>query len=329
MFFREPGAVFWAFGFPLLLTLALGVAFRNRPPDPVPVAVEDGLEAGALRDKLLACPAPCREPVQVRVLDKTEATRQLRTGKVALVVVPGAPLVYRLDESHPESRLARLVVDERLQRETGAAPLHEEQREPGARYVDFLVPGLMGSNVMSTGMWGVGFVIVDMRTKKLLKRMLATPMRRGDFLLSFVLMRMLFLALEIPVLIGFGWLFFDVRVHGSLALLALVLLVGALAFAGLGLLVASRAENTQTAGGLMNLVMLPMFMGSGVFFATSRFPDALQPVLRALPLTALNDALRAVMTEGLGVGAVLRELAVLMGWAVGTYLVALRLFRWR
>jgi ABC-2 type transport system permease protein len=159
--------------------------------------------------------------------------------------------------------------------------------------------------------------------------MLATPMRRTHFLLSFVIMRALFVLIEVPVLFAFGWLAFDVRIAGSWALLLGLSMMGALTFAGLGLLVASRAQNTQTVGGLMNLVMMPMFVGSGVFFATTNFPDVMQPYLRALPLTAVNDALRSVANQGAGVRDVAGPMAVLAAWGVVSFAAALKVFRWR
>lgn len=327
LFFREPSTLFWSFAFPVLLTVALGIAFRTRPPDPVFAAVEAG--RGAER---AAATLGARADVRAEVLAPEEARAALRTGRVSIVVVPGDPPVYRFDPTRPESRLARAVVDDLLQRAAGRAdaigPREERVTEPGSRYVDFLVPGLVGMNVMSTGMWGIGYTIVEMRSKKLLKRLVATPMRRGHFLLSFVLVRMLFLAVEVPLLLGFGVVAFDLPVRGPVAVLALVAGLGALAFAGLGLLVASRARNTQTVGGLINLVMLPMFVLSGVFFSSANFPAALQPLIRALPLTALNDGLRAVMNEGAGLAGVLPQLALLAGVGVATFAIALRAFRW-
>ena len=201
--------------------------------------------------------------------------------------------------------------------------------EPGSRYIDFLIPGLIGMNVMSSGMWGIGYVVVEMRTRKLLKRLVATPMSKAQFLASFVFMRALFLFLELPILLGFGWLAFQVGVAGSLPLLLGVSVLGALSFAGIGLLVASRAQNTQTVSGLINLVMLPMFVASGVFFSTARFPDAVQPFLRALPLTALNDALRAVMIDGAGLRGILGPVSLLTATAALSFTLALRSFRWR
>ena len=254
-------------------------------------------------------------------------------GKVELVVVPGEPRTYRYDETRPEARLARLLVDDRLQRAAGRADptrvADDRVTEPGARYIDFLVPGLLGMTLMSSSMWGIGYVIVELRTKKLVKRMLATPMRRSDFLLSFVVMRALFVIVEVPVLVGFGWIAFGVRVTGSPLLVLLVSLVGALCFAGLGLLVSSRAQNTQTVGGLMNLVMMPMFVGSGVFFSSAHFPDALQPFLRALPLTALNDSLRAVINEGAGLEAIARPVGLMAACGVVSFAAAVKVFRWR
>jgi len=332
LFFREPSALFWTFGFPVVLAVALGVAFRNRPPEPAHVAVADaaGAEPALARRTTAALQS---DRVKVTEEDADSARTDLRVGKVTLVVVPGDPRRYRYDETRPEARLARLLVDDRLQRAEGRRDatrvVDERVTEPGARYIDFLIPGLLGMTLMSSSMWGIGYLIVELRAKKLVKRMLATPMQKGDFLLSFVVMRAVFVLIEVPVLVAFGWLAFGVRVEGSLMLVFAVSLLGALAFAGLGLLVASRAQNTQTVSGLMNLVMMPMFVGSGVFFSSSNFPDAAQPFLHALPLTALNDALRAVMNQGAGASTIARSLIVLGLCGVVSFVAALRLFRWR
>jgi len=327
LFFREPSAVFWTFGFPILLSVALGVAFRNRPPEPVLAGVQAGPGAEELAAALSRAPQ-----VSVRVLSEGEVRAALRVGRVALVVVPGPPRAYAYDPTRPESRLARAGVDDALQRAAGRRdPVAVEELRvtaAGSRYIDFLVPGLIGVNVMSSGMWGIAWVIVETRQKKLLKRLVATPMRRGEFLLSFVFLRMMFLALELPILLGFSWVAFRVVMHGSLALFVAVAFLGALAFSGLGLLVASRARNSQTASGLINLVMLPMFILSGVFFSAARFPDAMQPFIHVLPLTALNDALRAIMNEGAGLAAVVPQISLLAVLAAVCFGLALRFFRW-
>src|SRR5881409_338355 len=327
-FYREPEAIFWVFGFPIVLAFALGIAFRNRGPGELRVAVLRGGGDSALAAALARAPG-----LTAAVLDSGEARLQLRTGRVALLVVPGDPVVYRYDSTRTESRLARLEADEVVQRTRGRADparvTDQRVTEPGSRYIDFLIPGLLGMNLMGSGLWGVGFSVVQARTKKLLNRFMATPMRRSHYLLSFVLSRLLFLFVEVAALIGFGWLMFGVGVRGSFGALALITVLGALSFAGLGMLVASRARTIEAVSGLMNLVMLPMWILSGTFFSYARFSDAMQPVVRALPLTALNDALRAVMIDGAPVLNLGAPLGVVTAWGVVSFAVALRIFRWR
>lgn len=327
-FYREPEALFWVFGFPIVLAFALGIAFKNRGPGALRVGVARGEGDSAAARTLETAPG-----LAAVVLDSVAARTALRTGRVALVVVPGDPVVYRYDSTRTESRLARLEVDEALQRERGRAdPVvvrDDRTTEPGSRYIDFLIPGLLGMNLMGSGLWGVGFTVVQARTKGLLKRFLATPMRKGEYLLSYMLSRLVFLVIEVAALIGFGWLVFDVGVRGSIAVLGLVTLIGAFSFAGLGLLVASRAKTVEAVSGLMNLVMLPMWILSGTFFSYARFPEALQPFVKALPLTGLNDALRGVMVDGASLAGVAAPVAVVAAWGALSFLVAVKIFRWR
>ncbi|HEV2749856.1 MAG TPA: ABC transporter permease [Gemmatimonadales bacterium] len=327
-FYREPEAIFWVFGFPIVLAFALGIAFRNRGPGELRVAVMGGPGDSAIIATLARAPG-----LSAVVLDSSQARLQLRTGRVALLVVPGDPVVYRFDSTRTESRLARLEADEALQRASGrvdpARVTEERVTEPGSRYIDFLIPGLLGMNLMGSGLWGVGFSVVQARTKKLLKRFMATPMRRSHYLLSFVLSRLVFLFVEVAALVGFGWWMFHVGVRGSLIAVAGITVLGSLSFAGLGMLVASRARTIEAVSGLMNLVMLPMWILSGTFFSYARFPDAMQPFVKALPLTALNDALRAVMIDGTAVTHLGVPLGIVSAWGLVSFVVALTIFRWR
>ena len=327
-FYREPEAVFWVFGFPIVLAFALGLAFRNTGPGKLQVGVAAGPGDSALVAVLDSSPR-----LVATVLDSATARTRLRTGRIALLVVPGDPLVYRYDTTRTESGLARLQVDEVVQRARGrkdvAAVRDDRVVAPGSCYIDFLIPGLLGMNLLGSGIWGVGFSVVQARQKKLLKRYMATPMKRSDYLLSFILSRLVFLIVEIGFLVGFGWLMFGVAVRGSLATLGGVAILGAFAFAGLGLLVASRARTIEGVSGLMNLVMLPMWILSGTFFSYSRFPDAMIPFVKALPLTALNDALRAVMIDGAALATLGAPLAIVIAWGAVSFVIALRIFRWR
>ncbi len=329
-FIREPEAVFWVFIFPVLLTAGLGIAFRNQAPARLPVVVVEGAEASRVAEAVGRSPA-----LSVRTLPDSAAMQALRTGKASLAILPGpaGSVSYRFDPDQPDARTARLEADDALQRAAGrtdpVSSSEQRVREPGSRYVDFVVPGLLGLNLMGSGIWGLGFAIVDARKKRLLKRLVATPMSRAQYLASFLLSRLTFLVLEIGVVLGFAVLVFGVPVRGSPLAVLGVCLLAALAFGALGLLIASRAQTIEGVSGLMNLVMLPMWIFSGVFFSATRFPDALQPAIQLLPLTAVNDALRGVLLEGASLPSVSGELAILAGWMLIGFALALRLFRWR
>ena len=325
-FYREPEALFWVFGFPILLAAGLGIAFRNRPPEVLKIAVvTQQLAAQVKQEKLL----------DVQELSQPAAEDALRTGKVALIVEPGSSgaVVYRYDDTNPDGRTARMLADRVVERAAGRAdpvPASDDyMREPGSRYIDFLIPGLLGMNLMGSAIWGLGFSIVDARRKKLMKRLIATPMPRAYYLLSFVFSRLLLLVIEVGALVGFGTLVFHVPLHGSLLVLAGLCVLGSLSFGALGLLLASRAQTIEAASGLMNLVMMPMWVMSGVFFSAQRFPDMVQPLIKALPLTALIDALRANMLQGATLGQVAGQAGLLGGWLVVSFVLALKLFRWR
>jgi len=326
---REPEAVFWVFVFPIVLAAILGLAFRSRPPEALPVAVVAGPRAAERLAILAAVPE-----LAPRTLPEAEARHALARARVVLVVSGDDDTpVYLVDPTRAECVTARLAADAALQHAAGRVDAFnartDEATAPGSRYVDFLVPGLLGMNLMGTGMWGIGFSLVVARSGNLLKRLVAAPARRSHLLGAQLVSRLLFLVPEAGVLLAFAHWVLGVPVHGSLLLLTAVSVLGALAFAGLGILTASRPRTIEGVSGLMNLVMVPMWIFSGIFFSTDRFPSAAQPFVQALPLTALNDALRAVMLDGVGLVALLPELAILGGWGIVAFVVSLKIFRWQ
>jgi ABC-type multidrug transport system permease subunit len=327
-FAREPEAVFWAFIFPILMSVTMALAFPGNGPKPAVVGIEPGTGAAAIRETLSHAPG-----VTVREIRPGDETRALREGEVHLLVVPTSPPTYRFDAARDESRVARLLVDDALKTAAGRGDPWSAREEPvqvaGSRYVDWLIPGIVGLTIMGTSMWGIGFSIVQSRMRKLLKRLVASPMRKSEYLLAQVGGRLVLLAPEAGVPLLFGVFVLGMPIRGSLVSLSIVCLVGALAFGSLGLLLASRARTFEAISGMMNLAMVPMWILSGVFFSSSNFPQAMQPAIQALPLTALNDALRSIVLEGSGLRDVSRELAVLAAWCIGGFALALRMFRWR
>jgi ABC-type multidrug transport system permease subunit len=345
---REPEVVFWVFVFPLLLAAGLGIAFRNKPADITSVVVIDG--AGA--QKTLAMlqnsaeksssnkssadksSANKNSTVRATVLDRDAALKAFHFGKYDLAIEsnPDGSYTYYYDPARPESVLSRAEIDAALQsaagRKDALTTSAQSSSEPGSRYIDFLIPGLLGMNLMNSGMWGVGFALVEMRQRKLLKRFVATPMRRSDFLLALTSSRLVLMVIEVGLLLSFGVLVFHMRVQGSILSVVLLGSLGAVTFGGVGLLTACRAQKIETVSGLINLVMMPMWIFSGVFFSYQRFPAITCPFIKALPLTALNDALRATILEGATLGSQSGRLLVLAVWGGVSFILALRWFRW-
>src|ERR1035438_1693785 len=336
---REPEVVFWVFGFPLLLAAGLGIAFRNKPADVTSVVVIDN--AGAQKTLAMLQSAPDKNnrtdkksAIQAAILDREAALKAFHFGKYDLAIESNADgsYTYYYDPARPESVLSRAEIDARLQSAAGRrdalATSSQSSSEPGSRYIDFLIPGLLGMNLMNSGMWGVGFALVEMRQRKLLKRFVATPMRRSDFLLALTSSRLVLMVIEVGLLLSFGVLVFHMRVQGSILSVIFLGSLGAVSFGGVGLLTACRAQKIETVSGLINLVMMPMWIFSGVFFSYDKFPAIAHPFIKALPLTALNDALRATITEGASLGSQSGRLLVLAVWGGVSFVLALRWFRW-
>ncbi len=331
-FYREPHAIFWVYGFPIILAVVLGLAFLGGEPNPPEVDIERAASESAVRgleEKLRAAGFK-----KVRVGTEAECRQRLRTGQTALVIVPtgGKRLVYVYDKTRSEAILAHYWVDSVLARdrlgESVPRPKEEFVTEPGSRYIDFLMPSLIGLNLMGGGLFGIGFVLVDMRVRKLFKRLLATPMNRSDFLLALLTSRLVFIIPEMAALFALA-LLWRVPVNGDPLTLIVVILLGTAAFDGIGLLIASRTDKTETVSGLINLTMLPMYLLSGTFFSSKHFPEVMQPFIQALPLTQVNEGLRAVMLEGHSLTDIAWRLGILAAWAVVTFVLALKWFKWR
>ncbi len=329
-FYREPAIVFWVFVFPLLMAVGLGVAFRSKAT-PVPVigvVVEEGEKPSKLERALLSS-----KKVRARPMPFSEAKRELARTKVDLVVDVKKRSRFYFDPKQDAGPVAKLITDDVIQEAAGRKDLVKSQDElvdeKGSRYIDFLIPGLIGMNLMGSSMWGVGFNLVVARKRKLLRRYAVTPMKRLHFLLSYFASRSLFLVVELTLLVAFGIAMFGTEVQGDYVSLFLASVLGAAAFAGISLMIGARLDNTETANGWMNFVQLPMYVLSGTFFAYERFPDWMHTPIEMLPLTALVNAVRSIYNEGASLIQLGPELGVLAFWCLLGFAVSLRTFRWQ
>jgi len=331
-FYREPGILFWVFGFPLLMALGLGIAFRQKQPTLPEVAVVQTEQSEAARALAQALTGSKR--LHARSLSMAEAERELAHARVDLVLEVGAGDVrYRFDPMQDRSPLARAVADDVVQTAAGRkSPLSTKDvngAQIGSRYIDFLIPGLIGLNLMGSSLWSIGYNLVVQRKRRLLRRFAVTPMNRSHLLLSYMVSRLLFLAMEVVVLVLFGIGLFGTHVQGSYLDLLLVSVLGGASFAGISLLIGARLENAEVASGWMNLVQLPMWVVSGCFFSYERFPDWTHRFIEALPLTALVNALRAIYNDGAAIAGLGPELLVLGLWGALPFSLALYTFRWQ
>jgi len=333
---REPEVVFWVFLVPLLLATSLGLAVRNKSAPSTSVVVIDG--AGARKTLAVlddsAKNSPALVKVQATVLDRDSAHKGFRLGKFDLAIESNSDGSYKYyyDPARPESVLSRAAIDAVLQAAAGRKNMlttsSQSATGPGSRYIDFLIPGLLGMSLMESGMWGVGFALVELRQRKLLRRFVATPMRRIDFLLALISSRLILNVIGGGLLLILGVLVFHLRMRGPIISVFLLTAVGALAFGGIGILAACRAQKVEGLSGLINLITMPMWIFSGVFFSYQRFPVGVQLLIKALPLTPLNDALRATITDGASLSSQTWRLLLLAIWGGISFTIALRSFRW-
>lgn len=330
-FTRQPEAVFWVYFFPILMVVVLGIAFRNQPVEVFKVDVADVPGAASVAKRLEENPQ-----IDLKILATDQCKRRLRTGKTSLIVSAKSETAneveYLFDPTRPGSLNSKSVVDQQLQRAAGRVDMVQttdiEFQEPGGRYIDFLVPGLLGMSLLGGGLWGVGFAVVDMRIRKLLKRFLATPMKKSHFMWGIIGSRLVYMIPQILLLIVFAWLVFGVKIYGSWLALVVIVLIGALEFCGIGMLIASRAKTIETVSGLMNLVILPLYTLSGIFFSYEQFPEPLHPFIKWLPLTPVIDALRAIWLDGASLTSQWYEIVIMSTWCILSFVIALLIFRW-
>lgn len=324
-FIREPAIVFWALIFPLATAYVLGMAFHENRVQSFKVAYTGTAEFPALeRDSLLT------DKVKFEIIQtgRAEAEDLLKKGHIKLFISEDkGGFTAHFDPADSEAARLFLLIDKQT-RKVDSLLKAEALEAGGFRYIDFLIPGLIAFGIMNSCLWGIGYSLIEFRMKKLLRRMVAAPMKKWEFMASHLIARLTLSGVESFLLAGFAYLLFDVTVSGSIIAFMILFIAGNLLFAGIAMLIASRANTTRSGNGLVNLVTLPMMVLSGIFFSYRNFPDEVVPIIEYLPLTVLTDAIRAVFNQAAGIADILPAAGGL--FAVGLLLFALgiKLFRW-
>ncbi|PJZ40993.1 ABC transporter permease [Leptospira kmetyi] len=348
-FYREPGILFWAFVFPIAMAGVLGIAFKNRGSEEVKIAILENsyqieelkkiLDSSSIEksdsnqsnDKTATTNPGSLPSLKFLILSKQDAIRDLKRGKLNVIVerTHDGKIHFSFDSDNPNGQRDYLLILAKIR--SGKTDLESQVDRldsKGTRYIDYLVPGMLAMGVMNSCLWGVGWNLIEMRMKKLLRRMSATPMNKLYFLLSFFFTRLIVTAVESAILLGFTLLTFENSFEGSIGAALLVYLAGNFAFACIGMFIGSRAAGSQVGNGLVNAVTFPMMVLSGIFFSYQNFPEVVLPFIRNLPLTLMADSLRAVFIEGAGLMFVIPTVISLLVYGIVFLFIGSRIFRW-
>lgn len=349
---REPEVLFWGIVFPILMAWGLGIAFSNKQDMTREIAlVRHTQTSETAKSKLLDIlehhPAgkkgeytmPLKNEklgnvtLTFRECTNEDARVMLKKGTVTLIIdETNGATQYNFDPANAEAQLLYQLVKGVVYNGAGYYSSHQQEIKPltvaGTRYIDFLVPGLLAMGIMFSCSWGISYVLIERRSKKLLRRMVATPMYKSNMLIALTSARFTMNIAESLLLFAFGWWYFDIQIQGSLLAFALLFVSGNIAFAGIAILISSRTGSSEVGNGLINAVTTPMMVLSGVFFSYHHFPEWAMPVIQNLPLTMLADGVRAVFNEGAGLMEVSKAIIVLSATGVITFIAGLKLFKW-
>jgi len=332
VFFREPSILFWAVLFPIIMAWVLGIAFSGKGESVRTVYVTGGEIPEVISgEKVYGEETGNPSRIKFRKTTEAEAIKAIKQGVIALYLeVDGDSITYHFDPVNSDAQLTHLILETGLhgtgtnENKTSIEPLQTK----GTRYIDFLVPGLIAFGIMNSCIWGIGWTLIETRMKKLLRRMVATPMRKSVFLSSHVATRIALGGFETLLLLIFSKLYFGTAITGSVAAFIVVFLAGIFAFSGIAVLISSRTAKTEAANGLVNLVTLPMMILSGIFFNYHNFPDWAIPIIQALPLTLLADSIRAVFIEAAGFTEIFKPVVILCVTGLATFTLGLKIYKW-
>jgi ABC-2 type transport system permease protein len=339
LYARDRAAMFWSFLFPLLMLFGFGVIFRSGGPSVVKlVRIAPSQESPRDQAFLRALE---ESHLKVETLDAAEAEKRWALGRTtAQLESVGAGYRLRLNSyliaqgqvAVQAANQAFLVAQARLNGSPEPERIPVVVESPGhahaSNYAAFLVPGLVGLNLLSMGLFAVGMVTVAYREKGKFRRLAVTPLPKWVFLLAQILQRVTVVVLQTAVLLIAARLGFQISNQGSYALFAVLVVLGTGTFLALGFALSSFASTVETYGAISNLVFLPLMLLSGVYFSLDNAPLWMQRVVFILPLSPFLRMLRAVFNDGGTLSGQGTGLAIVGAWALLSFMVALKRFRW-
>jgi ABC-type multidrug transport system permease subunit len=333
-FYREPEVLFWSVLFPLALSAILGFAFSQQGMKKSSVAIIENAYTPTHTGIVLLREQPLdsvsNRQINLVVTQQDQAFLKLKRGEVALVLQPAESnsFVYHFDPANEEAYLQYLLLEKKLQLPQGSPSTVKAVSSPGSRYIDFLIPGMIAFGLMNSCIWGIGWNLIELRIKKLLRRMVATPMSKAEFLLAHFITRLLITIFENILLVLLAFLLFDLRIQGSMLNVFLLFIAGNIAFGGIAILIAARPERNQVGSGIINFITLAMTILSGVFFSYTNFPEWAVKIIRYVPLTLLADGFRSVFNEAADFPQIAMPVLLLLGYGVLSFIIGLRVFKW-
>jgi ABC-type multidrug transport system permease subunit len=352
-YWRAPEVLFWTLGFPIMIAAVLGLLYSFKPAENYKVAYIDLQKSGIIpqnttpqmtgnntprvespakifKNLKIDLPGKGVRKISFEKMTREDAEKAYLGGDVEIIVevqIDGG-IRYLFDPANERAENLYLWIDNRVRESSLVKSRVEKLDRRGSRYIDRLIPGLIALGIMNSTLWGIGWTLIEFRIKKFLRRMIVTPMRKIDFMLSISIVRMALSVIEAGVLFIFARYFFDVRLEGKFTTFVVLFLAGHVAFSGLSILLASRTNNTRVGNGLINIVTMPMFLLSGVFFNYHSFPDAMVAIIQYLPLTVLADSMREVFLFNAGLTSILFPVVYLFTFGVILYIIGLKIYRW-
>ncbi|MCX6231931.1 MAG: ABC transporter permease [Bacteroidetes bacterium] len=355
---REPAVLFWGIIFPILMSIGLGAAFSAKQDVIRKVGIINSNnslsnDSSTIKKFLLLYTTKeyhANENItyysykikneklgnSIFLFQETnwkDAIVALKRGRINVVMEEkNNGILYSFDPSNPDAQLTYIKLTKFFPAQSYISEENTDNIKlltlEGTRYIDFLIPGLLAMGVMMSSMWGISYTIIERRSKKLLRRLVSTPMKKSYFLISIITVRFAMNFIEAALLFLFAHIAFGIHIQGNIPALITVFLAGNIAFSGLAVFISSNTSKTEIGNALINVVVMPMMILSGIFFSYHNFPDWFIPIIQKFPLTIMADDIRSIFIEGAGFAEIFIHSLLLSITGILFFITGVKFFKW-